>query len=110
MEIWERFIEENSITAQLVETYVELRSLLKELGHTEKSAARISSGPKELFQLRAEFVYLQDKLFKQLKSFGFDISENEYAVYLMSKFNKIDLLIPLNDGNYKGDDSGDEDY
>jgi hypothetical protein len=66
METWKKFIEETSSLRELLEKYLEIRLLLKELGHTEKTITKISSGPNKLFELRAEIAYLFDHLKKHL--------------------------------------------
>jgi hypothetical protein len=99
METWKKFIEETSSLRELLEKYLEIRLLLKELGHTEKTITKISSGPNKLFELRAEIAYLFDHLKKHLHKYGFNIPESEVNLYLQSKMDKIDLLIPLNDAN-----------
>lgn len=110
MEMWQRFIDNSSTTRKFLDNYVELRKALKGLGHTEKSIAKITNPTRELMILHTIHNSLQDALYRDLKSFGFDISWGDYIVYLIPKLNKIDELIPLNDGDYQGDDTGDEDY
>jgi hypothetical protein len=58
MEIWKKFIEESSMTSEIMEKYLAIRLLLKELGHTEKSIERIRTGPPRLIELRAEISHL----------------------------------------------------
>ena len=99
MEVWKTFIEESSITAELLEKYMELRLYLRELGHTEESIKRISRAPQELWLLKDQFVNIEEKLFRQLLSYGFDVHRPEFRLYLEPKLNNIELLIPLNDGN-----------
>jgi hypothetical protein len=94
MEVWKSFIEESSITAELLEKYMELRLYLKELGHTEESIKRISRAPQQLWLL----------------SYGFEVHRPEFRLYLEPKLNNIELLIPLNDGDNERNDSRDEDY
>ena len=99
METWKNFIEETSSLRELLEKYLEIRLLLKELGHTEETVSRIRSGPNKLFELRAEIAYLFDHLKKHLRKYGFDIPDSEVNLYLQSKMDKIDSLIPLNNAN-----------
>jgi hypothetical protein len=99
METWKNFIEETSSLRELLEKYLEIRLLLKELGHTDKTVTKVSSGPNKLFELRAEIAYLFDHLKKHLRKYGFDIPDSEVNLYLQSKMDKIDLLIPLNNAN-----------
>ena len=99
MEIWKAFIEESSITTELLEKYMELRLYLKELGHTEESIKRISQAPQKLWALRDQFINLEEKLFRQLLSYGFEVHRPEFRLYLESKLNNIDILIPLKHGD-----------
>jgi hypothetical protein len=110
MEVWKTFIEESSITAELLEKYMELRLYLKELGHTEESIKRISRAPQELWHLKDQFVSLEEKLFRQLLNYGFEVHRPEFRLYLEPKLNNIELLIPLNDGDNERNNSRDEDY
>ena len=99
MEVWKKFIEESSLTPEILEKYLQIRLLLKELGHTEKSAERISSGPPRLFELRAEISHLMNETKKKLRKYGFEVSDEDFLLYFQSKMDKIDSLTPLNDGN-----------
>lgn len=110
MEKWKEFIETTSLTSELIEKYVELRLYLKELGHTEESIKKINVAPQKLWLLKSEFQQIQRKLFRQLKAWEFEVNEPEFLLYLEPKLSNIDKLIPLNDGDYKRNDSGDEDF
>lgn len=110
MEVWKKLIEESSETQELLEKYLEVRLLLKELGHTEESATRIRQGPQRLFELKTEISMIVDSLRRKLKRFGFQVSDEELTLYFQSKMNKIDSLIPLNDGNNERRNQGNEDY
>lgn len=76
-----------------------MRLLLKELGYTEESLKKVSSGPTNLWLLREQLVEKVQELKKQIEYFGFEITLDEMTSYLMPKFNKINELTPLNDGN-----------
>lgn len=110
MEIWKKFIDNSNILNKIMEEYLEMRLLLKKLGHTESSIAKISSGPQELFDIGYRLASHIKNLQNQLKDYGMEVSNDDYKLYLKTKFDKIDLLIPLNDGNNKGNNSRDEDY
>lgn len=99
MEVWKKFIEESSETQELLEKYLEVRLLLKELGHTEESAKKIRQGPQRLFELRSEIAMIAESLRRNLLRYGFKVPNEELTLYFQSKMNKIDSLIPLNDGN-----------
>ena len=76
-----------------------MRLLLKELGYTEESLSKVSSGPTKLWLLREELISKVQELKKQIEYFGFEISLDEMTSYLMPKFNKINELTPLKNGN-----------
>jgi hypothetical protein len=99
MEIWKKFIEESSMTSEIMEKYLAIRLLLKELGHTEKSIERIRTGPPRLFELRAEISHLMNEVKKKIRKYGFEVSDEDFLLYFQSKMDKIDSLTPLNDGD-----------
>lgn len=110
MERWKDFIETTSLTSELVQKYMEIRLYLKELGHTEDSIKRIHRAPGKLWSLKNQFENIQEKLWNQLNDWGFNVAMPEFLLYINPKLSKIDELIPLNDGNYERDNSGDEDF
>jgi len=99
MEVWKKFIEESSFTPEILEKYLAIRLLLKELGHTEKSIQSIRTGPPRLFELRADIAHLMNEVKKKIRKYGFEVSDEDFLLYFQSKMDKIDSLIPLNDGN-----------
>ena len=99
MEIWKKFIEESSMTSEIMEKYLAIRLLLKELGHTQKSIERIRTGPPRLFELRAEISHLMNETKQKLRKYGFEVSDEDFLLYFQSKMDKIDSLTPLNDGD-----------
>jgi hypothetical protein len=99
MEIWKKFIEDLSMTPEILEKYLAIRLLLKELGHTEKSIQTIRTGPPRLFELKADIAHLMNEVKKKIRKYGFEVSDEDFLLYFQSKMDKIDLLIPLNDGN-----------
>jgi hypothetical protein len=107
MKIWQEFIENHPETTQLVEVYIEIRKLLQELGHTEESSKKISSGPPKLFRLKDIFEERVENLWDQISGYGFKVEEKEFLVYLRNKFTKIDELIPLRNGDNERNNTGD---
>jgi hypothetical protein len=99
METWKKFIEDLSMTPEILEKYLSIRLLLKELGHTEKSIQSIRTGPPRLFELRADIAHLMNEVKKKIRKYGFEVSDEDFLLYFQSKMDKIDSLIPLNDGN-----------
>lgn len=104
MESWKKFVEDTLAAQEILEKYLELRLIFQKMGYTQKQLETMSSGPERMFEIRAEISMLLRDLKKQLKSFGFDISDEELSLYLQSKMNKIDLLTPLKDGSKEGND------
>lgn len=88
---------------------MEIRMLLKEMGHTEESIKKIYSAPGQLWNLRLKMSDKVNQLFSKVTDYGFDITWPEFNDYLQTKLNNIDLLIPLNDGGEKRNDRWDED-
>ena len=109
METWKKFIETTSLTSELIEKYIEIRMLLKEMGHTEESIKKISVGPGKLWKLRNDYKNLLESLWYQLDGFGMDVPWEDLMLYLEPKFDNINKLIPLNDGNTERNNSRDED-
>lgn len=99
MKGWQQYIDSHYVTTEILEKYLEMRLLLKELGYTEESLKKVSSGPTNLWLLREQLVEKVQELKKQIEYFGFEITLDEMTSYLMPKFNKINELTPLNDGN-----------
>ena len=109
MERWKAFFEYSSISSEILALYMEIRMVLKELGHTEESIKRIDSAPNELWNLKRKMSEKIERLFESISSYGFDITRGQFNDYLQTKLNNIDLLIPLNDGGEKRNDRWDED-
>jgi hypothetical protein len=101
MERWKELIESSSTLAEILETYIKIRTLLKEMGHTEESIKKITTAPGKLWSLRHKMTYKVEQLFSKISDYGFDITWPEFNAYLEPKLNNIDLLIPLNDGSKK---------
>lgn len=99
MEMWKKFVEDNSSFREILEKYLELRMIFQREGYSDKSIENVSSGNVRMFEIRAEIGMLTNNLQQQLKNYGFDVSHNEFILYLQPKLNKIDSLTPLENGN-----------
>lgn len=99
MELWKKFVEDNSSFQEILEKYLELRMIFQEQGYSDKSIESVSSGPIRIFEIRAEISMLADNLQKQLKNYGFDVSHDDFILYLKPKLSKIDSLTPLKNGD-----------
>lgn len=110
MKGWEEFIETSSSTKEILEDYLQMRLFLQELGYTQKELEKISSAPPKLWNMRLTIQARLEALRQKLTSYGFEIHWSTFADYFQSKFNKIDLITPLKDGDNERDNSGYEDY
>ena len=106
---YDKYIETLGADKDLLETYRDLRRAFQREGWTEKDLERPPYYPNDIMRNFQKFSSLRDKLFFELKSF-FDIDHNEFVDYIQNKLKKINLEIPLENGNTEGRNQGDEDY
>ena len=99
MEGWKQLVETSSLTAEILETYVGIRFRLQQLGYTEDMLNKINRVDSKLFSLRDVIAYKFEKLKSQIANYGFEVSSSELNDYFQSKFDNIDKLTPLEDGN-----------
>ena len=101
MEPWQKFVENSKFTPEILETYTELRLILKDLGHTEESIKKIKMGPPKIFRLRDKIQDTLQKLLTQMGRYGVDVPWEALINYFEPKFTNINSLIPLENGNNK---------
>lgn len=94
---------------EILETYRELRKAFQREGWSEEDLVSPPYYPSDIMRNFQKFSSLRDKLFFELKSF-FDIDHNEFVDYLQDKLKDINLETPLNNGDTKRRNQGDEDY
>lgn len=99
MEGWKELVETSTLTAEILNAYLGVRLRLKELGYTEDMVDKINRVDTKLFNLRDEIMYKFEKLKNQIQNYGFDVNSSEINNYLQSKFDSINKLTPLEDGN-----------
>lgn len=78
--------------------YRNIRFELKKLGHTEESAQRITNITPILGLNKSAFDYYLNLLKEELSEL-FNLDEKMILFYVRQVLNKIDSIIPLNDGN-----------
>ena len=78
--------------------YRNIRFELKKLGYTEESAQRITNITPILGLNKSAFDYYLNLLKEELSEL-FNLDEKMILFYVRQVLNKIDSIIPLNDGN-----------
>jgi hypothetical protein len=110
MKPYEKFLNESLGLKELVEIYLQLRQHFQELGFSEGDLERPPTYTPLMMSLHEKFQGAQKALFQQVKDYGLDISRNEFSEYITPILANIDQLTPLNYGNYKRGNQGNEDY
>lgn len=91
----ERFLQESVTMRELLDTYLELRLHFQELGFSESDLEKPPKYTKKMITLFHRFGDLQDSLLKDVKSYGFDMTFDEYINYIRPLMSKINELTPL---------------
>ena len=107
---WMKYIDTLGVDNELAETYYNLRKAFKREGWTEEDLKSPPYYPNDIMRNFQKFSDLRNEVFFEIKSFFGDVDHNEFSDYLMNKLKIIDLKTPLNNGNIKRNNSGDEDY
>jgi hypothetical protein len=107
---WEKFIKKLNADEDILNTYRDLRRAFKREGWTEKDLEKPPYYPKDIMINFQKFNALRDKLFFEIRSFFGDIDFSDYSDYIKKELNKIDILIPLENGDNKRRDNWDEDF
>lgn len=109
MKPFQKYLNNSPFLNELLETYLELRRHLQELGFSE---SELDSPPQYTFKMMS----LQEKFQSQFNSlirfiidYGFDVTKEEVQDYIMPLLLKINELTPLRDGDTERRDKGDED-
>jgi hypothetical protein len=110
MKHYRKYIETLRADEDILETYRELRRAFQREGWTEKDLEKPPYYPNDIMRNFQRFSSLHSKLFHELKGFFPDIDHNEYVDYLQDKLTEINIEIPLEDGNHKRRNQGDEDF
>ena len=82
----------------VINAYRNIRFELKRLGHTEESAKTVINITPVLGLNKSAFDYYLNLLKEELSEL-FNLDEKMILFYVRQVLNKIDSIIPLNDGN-----------
>ena len=110
MKPFEKFLSDASSLRELLDVYLELRQHLQELGFSESELDNPPKYTTKMMNLQERFHNKFKALIQLVKDYGFEVTKDEVAQYVMPLLKKINELTPLNNGNIKRDDSRDEDY
>jgi hypothetical protein len=110
MKPFEKFLESSTSLRELLDTYLELRQHLQEMGFSQEELSRFMQPTFKMMSLRERFTNKKNALFRQIKDYGFEIQMDDLNDYVIPLLHKIDELTPLKDGNTERDYSRDEDY
>ena len=95
---------------ELLDTYLELRLHLQEEGFSQEQLKRFMQPTIKMMTLREKFTNKKNALFRQIKDYGFDVTNDELNEYILPLLSKIDDITPLNNGNNERRNQGDEDF
>ena len=95
---------------ELLDTYLELRLHLQEEGFSQEQLKRFMQPTIKMMTLREKFTNKKNALFRQIKDYGFDVTNDELNGYILPLLSKIDELTPLKNGNNERRNQGDEDF
>ena len=109
MKPFEKFLSESTLLREFLDTYLEIRREFQKIGFSERDLENPPMYTYKIMALYDNLGFLQKRMLKQVKDFGFDIEQNDFFDYLTPLMKKINDLTPLSDVDYKRDDSGDED-
>ena len=107
--ILEKFLQSRSDTRKILDTYLELRKEFQKLGFSESDLVSPPSYTYKMFRCHDIISSYIAQTVEDVNNFGIKASESEIRNYFLEKFNRINELTPLSDGNQKRTDSRDED-
>lgn len=110
MKPYEKFLESSVNMRELLDTYLELRLHLQEEGFSQEQLKRFMQPTIKMMTLREKFTNKKNALFRQIKDYGFDVTNDELNEYILPLLSKIDELTPLKNGNNERRNQGDEDF
>ena len=110
MKPFEKFLESSVTLRELLDNYLELRQHLQEMGFSQEQLSRFMQPTVKMMSLREKFINKKNALFRQIKDYGFEVTNDEVKSYIMPLLLKINELTPLkSDGNIKRRNQRDED-
>ena len=110
MKPFEKFLESSVTLRELLDTYLELRQHLQEMGFSQEQLSRFMQPTVKMMSLREKFTNKKNALFRQIKDYGFEIEVDDLNEYITPILANIDQLTPLSHGNNERGNQGDEDY
>lgn len=110
MKIWEKFAIDRFEFKKLLEKYLELRLLFKEIGFSQRDLEKVSQAPPGVWRLRSQIGLLNDNLHQQIRNYGFNVGDEEFTDFILPHLKKIDEITPLDNGNNERTNSRNEDF
>jgi len=110
MKPFEKYLAHSTILRDVLDTYLALRLHLQELGFSEEDLDSPPTYTGKMMNLQEKFNHEFNNVIRFLQDYGFEVSKDEVADFIMPQLYKINELTPLKDGNTERRDSGDEDY
>lgn len=109
MKPFEKYLSHSSLLRDLLDTYLELRLHLQELGFSEEELDSPPTYTSKMMNLQEKFNHEFNNVIRFLRDYGFDVSKDEVSDFIMPQLFKINELTPLRDGNTERRDTGDKD-
>lgn len=103
------FLELNSYTQKIIESYIEVREEFQRLGFSEEDLKNPPSYTSKMFLLQNNITDGMSKLIRDAKDFGVASDKQEIIDYFVERFGKINELKPLSNVSKKRTNSWDED-
>lgn len=105
----ELLLANNYELRQLLDVYLELRLHFQEMGFNESDTEDPPYITPKMINLRENFQHRLIILLNYVNDYGFDINKKELVEYIKPLLIKLNEITPLQNGNNKRDDTGDED-
>jgi C-terminal processing protease CtpA/Prc len=106
---WKKYMDVIHPESELLNVYRELRHAFNREGWTEKDLEKVPYYPLDIMNGYQKISNLVTKLQSEMKSYFGNIDTEEFSDYIQSKLKRIDLEIPLKNGNIKRNNPRDED-
>jgi hypothetical protein len=109
MKAFEKYLNSSNGLQRIGEIYLKIRQYFQKEGWSEKDLESPPYYSSELMSLYQEFGVERRNLYNQTNDF-FGVSEDDFKNFITPILEKINEITPLNDGDYKRGNQGDEDY
>ncbi len=97
-ELIEKYLGSSQAMTDVLNAYRNIRFELKKMGHTEKSAQKVTKITPILGLNQTAFQYYLKQLKEEMSDL-FNLDENTINFIVSQKLEKINSIIPLNDGD-----------